>query len=101
MKGFEILLDCPEDLIVVINPMRLKQILLNLGRNATKFVEKGFIRLHVCEVDKLARISVEGSGPGIPHEKQDRRFEKYQESWDSMNRGTGAELCVCWNSVKL
>jgi signal transduction histidine kinase len=94
MKGFEILLDCPEDLMVVINRMWLKQILLNLGRNAAKFVEKGFIRLRVCEVDKLVRISVDGSGPGIPKEKQDRRFEKFQESWDWMNRGTGVGLCL-------
>jgi signal transduction histidine kinase len=100
-EGFEILLDCPENLVVVTDRMRLKQILLNLGRNATKFVEKGFIRLRVCEVDKLVQISVEDSGPGIPHEKQDRLFEKFQESLDSMNQGTGVGLCVCRNLVDL
>jgi CheY-like chemotaxis protein len=81
--------------------MRLKQVLLNLGRNATKFVEKGFIRLRVCEVDKLVQISVEDSGPGIPLVKQDRLFEKFQESLDSMNQGTGVGLCVCRNLVDL
>jgi signal transduction histidine kinase/CheY-like chemotaxis protein len=100
-EGFEILLECPEDLIVVTDRMRLKQILLNLGRNATMFVEKGFIRLRVCEVDKLVQISVEDSGPGIPFAKQDRLFEKFQESLDSMNQGTGVGLCVCRNLVDL
>jgi signal transduction histidine kinase/CheY-like chemotaxis protein len=100
-EGFEILLDCPENMVVVTDRMRLKQILLNLGRNATKFVEKGFIRLRVCEVDKLVQISVEDSGPGIPLEKQDRLFEKFQESLDSMNQGTGVGLCVCRNLVDL
>jgi signal transduction histidine kinase/CheY-like chemotaxis protein len=100
-EGFEILLDCPEDLVVVTDRMRLKQILLNLGRNATKFVEKGFIRLRVCEVGKMIQISVEDSGPGIPLEKQDRLFEKFQESLDSMNQGTGVGLCVCRNLVDL
>jgi signal transduction histidine kinase/CheY-like chemotaxis protein len=100
-EGFEILLECPEDLVVVTDRMRLKQILLNLGRNATKFVEKGFIRLRVYEVDKLVQISVEDSGPGIPLEKQDRLFEKFQESLDSMNQGTGVGLCVCRNLVDL
>jgi signal transduction histidine kinase len=100
-EGFEILLDCPEDLIVVTDRMRLKQILLNLGRNAVKFVEKGFIRLRVREVDKLVQISVEDSGPGIPLDKQDRLFEKFQESLDSMNQGTGVGLCVCRNLVDL
>jgi signal transduction histidine kinase/CheY-like chemotaxis protein len=100
-EGFEILLDCPENLVVVTDRMRLKQILLNLGRNATKFVEKGFIRLRVYEVDKMVQISVEDSGAGIPLEKQDRLFEKFQESLDSMNQGTGVGLCVCRNLVDL
>jgi signal transduction histidine kinase/CheY-like chemotaxis protein len=100
-EGFEILLDCPENLVVVTDRMRLKQILLNLGRNATKFVDKGFIRLRVCEVDKLVQISVEDSGRGIPFEKQDRLFGKFQESLDLMNQGTGVGLCVCRNLVDL
>jgi signal transduction histidine kinase/CheY-like chemotaxis protein len=100
-ESFEVLLDCPEDLVVVTDRMRLQQIILNLGRNATKFVEKGFIRLRVYEVNKLIRISVEDSGPGIPLEKQDRLFEKFQESLDSMNQGTGVGLCVCRNLVDL
>jgi signal transduction histidine kinase/CheY-like chemotaxis protein len=100
-ESFEVLLDCPEDLVVVTDCMRLKQILLNLGRNATKFIEKGFIRLRVYEVDKMIRISVEDSGSGIPLEKQDRLFEKFQESLDSMNQGTGVGLCVCRNLVDL
>jgi signal transduction histidine kinase/CheY-like chemotaxis protein len=98
---FEVLLDCPEDLVVLTDRMRLKQILLNLGRNATKFIEKGFIRLRVYEVDKMVQISVEDSGSGIPLEKQDRLFEKFQESLDSMNQGTGVGLCVCRNLVDL
>jgi signal transduction histidine kinase/CheY-like chemotaxis protein len=100
-EGFEVLLDCPEDLVVLTDRMRLKQILLNLGRNATKFIEKGFIRLRVYEVDKMIQISVEDSGSGIPLEKQDRLFEKFQESLDSMNQGTGVGLCVCRNLVDL
>ena len=100
-EGFEVLLDCPEDLVVLTDRMRLKQILLNLGRNATKFIEKGFIRLRVYEVDNMVQISVEDSGSGIPLEKQDRLFEKFQESLDSMNQGTGVGLCVCRNLVDL
>jgi signal transduction histidine kinase len=94
-EGFEILLDCPEDLVVVTDRMRLKQIFLNLGRNATKFVEKGFIRFRGCEVGNSVQISVEDSGPGIPLEKQDRLFEKFQESLE------GVGLCVCRNLVDL
>jgi signal transduction histidine kinase/CheY-like chemotaxis protein len=100
-ESFEVLLDCPEDLVVVTDRMRLQQIILNLGRNATKFVEEGFIRLRVYEVENLIQISVEDSGPGIPLEKQNRLFEKFQESLDSMNQGTGVGLCVCRNLIDL
>lgn len=37
--------DCPRDLFAVTDSLRLKQVILNLGRNSSKFVDKGFIRL--------------------------------------------------------
>jgi CheY-like chemotaxis protein len=81
--------------------LRLKQIVLNLGRNAVKFVEKGFVRLQAEIVDGMVQLSVEDSGPGIPVEKRDRLFSKFQESLDSLNQGTGIGLCVCRNLIDL
>ena len=37
-KGFQTSVDCPSNLIVSADGLRLKQIILNLGRNAAKFV---------------------------------------------------------------
>ena len=45
--------------------------------------------------DGVVEISVEDSGPGIPLEKRDRLFAKFQESLDSLNQGTGIGLAVC------
>ena len=39
--NFELILDCPKNLVVESDSLRLKQIIMNLGRNAAKFVEKG------------------------------------------------------------
>jgi len=81
----------------------LKQIVLNLAANAAKFVERGYIRLKARVVENsddehdngVVEISVEDSGPGIPLEKRDRLFAKFQESLDSLNQGTGIGLAVC------
>lgn len=80
--------DCPRDLFVVTDSLRLKQIMLNLGRNSSKFVDKGFIRLCGSVVDGCVQLSVEDSGPGIPLDKQQRLFLKFQESLDVLSQGT-------------
>ena len=66
--------------IAVSDRIRLKQVVLNLGRNSAKFVEKGFIRLGADVVDGKVQLSIEDSGPGIPEEKRSRLFAKFQES---------------------
>jgi signal transduction histidine kinase len=46
--GVDVTVDCPKRLR---NGLRLKQIMLNLGRNSTKFVHSGFIRFRAAVVD--------------------------------------------------
>jgi signal transduction histidine kinase/CheY-like chemotaxis protein len=98
---FEVLLDCPKNLVVMTDPLRLKQIILNLGQNAAKFVEKGFIRLRADVVDDMVQVYVEDSGPGILPKKRKRLFSKFQESLDSLNQGSGIGLFVCETLVDL
>jgi signal transduction histidine kinase/DNA-binding NarL/FixJ family response regulator len=89
---------CPEGLVVCTDRLRLKQMVLNLARNAAKFVERGYIRLG-ASVDEThgghVQIYVEDSGPGIPHDKQVELFTKFQKSLDSLNQGTGIGLSLC------
>lgn len=40
-------------------------------------------------------------GPGIPSERRDRLFCKYQESLDSLRQGTGVGLYLCANLVDM
>ena len=90
MRGAKVDIEiiCPPDLAVKGDRMRMKQIMLNLSANATKFVTKGYIRLRATVVDGSVELSVEDSGPGIPLEKRHRLFAKFQESLDSLNQGT-------------
>lgn len=99
---FNVLFDCPENLVVMTDRLRLQQIILNLGRNAAKFVTTGFVRFRatMAEEQQLT-ISVEDSGPGIPESKQDLLFSKFQESLDSLNQGTGVGLFLCKKLVFL
>jgi signal transduction histidine kinase/CheY-like chemotaxis protein len=103
MRGakVDIVADCQNNLIVLSDGMRLKQIIMNLAANATKFVEKGYIRLRAEVIDGNVTLFVEDSGPGIPKEKRERLFTKFQASLDQLNQGTGIGLCVCKNLCKL
>ena len=93
--------ECPPDLIVVTDRLRLKQVILNLAANSNKFVTEGFIRLRALLVNGHVQLYVEDSGPGIPVEKQRCLFEKFQESLDLLNQGTGIGLSLCKHIVDL
>ena len=94
---------CPkEDLVIMADRVRLKQVVLNLARNSAKFVEKGYIRLCAeFAPSGFLQISVEDSGPGIPLEKRKNMFERFQDSLDSLQQGTGVGLNLCQNLVEL
>lgn len=98
---FDFIIDCPDDLIIRADRMRLRQVILNLAGNSKKFVEKGYIRLSAEVLDGKIRLSVEDSGTGIPKEKQKSIFQKFQQSLDTLNQGTGLGLALCKNLVDL
>jgi signal transduction histidine kinase/CheY-like chemotaxis protein len=89
----EVLTDCPVNLVVHADQLRLKQIIMNLSINSTKFVERGFIRLRASVVDGGVFLFVEDSGPGVPLDKRTRLFESFQESLDLLNQGIGLSIC--------
>jgi signal transduction histidine kinase/ActR/RegA family two-component response regulator len=97
----EIIVDCPPNLVIITDCLRLKQVILNLGRNSSKFVEFGFIRFRVDVLNDKIEIYVEDSGPGIPVEKRSNLFQKFQASLDILNQGTGIGLCLCKGLVDL
>lgn len=100
-ENFEVQLECPKDIIILGDRLRLRQIMLNLGRNSAKFVSAGFIRLGASIVLGNVVLFVEDSGPGIPNQKRLHLFSKFQESLDSLNQGTGIGLSLCYNLAKL
>ncbi|CAB9521225.1 respiration control sensor protein ArcB [Seminavis robusta] len=95
VANFQVLVECPENLLVHTDCIRLKQVVLNLVRNSSKFVEHGFIRMRAEVLANDVRLYIEDSGPGMPKDKQQDLFCKYQSSLDSLSQGTGLGLHLC------
>ncbi len=112
-KDIDLLLDIgpliPESLL--LDKVRLRQVLLNLIGNAIKFTEKGFIRVKLqadnkdeirSKLDLL--ITIEDSGIGIPEEQQQLIFEEFSQSSGQDARrygGSGLGLSISKRLVEM
>lgn len=109
----------PVELILQIDPnlpnfyngddMRIRQILINLAGNSTKFTEEGAIairveNLKVYEQRDGLRISIIDTGVGIREEDLNKLFQAFTQVDMQMNRtkgGTGLGLTISKNLMKL
>jgi PAS domain S-box-containing protein len=90
--------DLPER--VMIDPDRVRQVLLNLVGNAIKFTGQGAVRLFVGYDPEAARLRmrVEDTGEGISAEQQTKLFQRFSQVDASSTRrhgGTGLGLAIC------
>src|SRR5215469_6853562 len=91
------------------DPIRLRQIVINLVGNAIKFTDKGEVMLHVERQGQSEPILdlhffVSDTGIGIPEEKQQTIFEAFEQVDSSTTRkygGTGLGLSISAALVKL
>jgi PAS domain S-box-containing protein len=64
---------------VITDPIRLRQLLLNLVGNAVNFTAKGRVELRLAPADMAAvRIEVTDNGPGIPEDIRSRLFHDFE-----------------------
>ena len=82
-------------LVIKTDAQRLKQVLINLLSNAAKFIPSGSIKLAIA-IDKQHQqleLSVSDTGCGIPSDKSDRVFERF-EKLNEYSQGTGLGLAI-------
>jgi PAS domain S-box-containing protein len=110
-KKLELL--CSEDHDITGNlvgdPVRIRQVLINLMGNAIKFTNQGEVLLSIATknetgTDVTLEFSVTDTGMGIAPEKIDSLFEKFSQLDSSTTRqygGTGLGLAIARNLVRL
>jgi len=101
--------EIPESL--VLDEVRLRQVIFNLIGNAIKFTDKGFVKFSVrkmefeedkSKIDLL--VAVEDSGIGIPENQQERIFNAFSQQSGQSNRkygGTGLGLSISKRLVEM
>ncbi|WP_237157994.1 two component system sensor kinase [Shewanella psychrophila] len=77
----------------LLDPLRVRQILVNLLGNAAKFTEEGYILLRIEVVENHLYFSIEDTGDGINIQDQQRIFEPFAQSCHHQP-GTGLGLPI-------
>ncbi len=112
-KNLDFIVDIDKDLpnSLLLDEMRLRQILLNLVGNAIKFTERGYIKLSVRK--KISKkdtsslefiFSVEDTGIGVPDSQKDKIFGAFEQQEGQSNAsygGTGLGLAITERLIKM
>jgi signal transduction histidine kinase len=93
---------------VFTDPARVVEVLDNLLSNATKYTTHGQVRLTMSQDGNSApgpgewvAISVEDTGPGIPHDQQERIFEEFSRLRTDGAPGAGLGLAISRRIARL
>lgn len=86
-KGLEFTLETEDDdtLIANADPIKLKQVFLNLTDNSIKYTQHGFVKLSLARDNKTIVFVITDSGVGISPETKEKLFEKF-------SRGEGGKM---------
>ncbi len=118
VKDLELIVDIASDIPyqVLADPLRLRQILVNLISNALKFTDRGEIHISVrkrhgdkglqADDSDLAELifCIRDTGIGISPETQDKLFDAFRQADGSTTReygGTGLGLAICKRIINL
>lgn len=97
-KGINFTLQCPQNIFIQADPLRLEQIILNLLDNSIKYSQAGAdIKLKAWQHKKSIHISIQDNGKGIPEKEIPLIFNRFYRVEKSRTRslgGTGLGLAI-------
>lgn len=104
--SFEVRFEYPLPSQIQCDPLRLKQIILNLCSNAIKFTETGFVRVtaRYSETDQTISLEIRDSGVGVAQAHIDNIFLAFNQAESSTTRkygGTGLGLSISKHLARL
>ncbi len=104
-KGLDLVLRCEEGIgFVVGDPLRLRQVIINLLNNAIKFTSSGAVSLGVTRGEgDVFHFAVEDTGIGFSEDQRRSVFERFQQADGTITRrygGTGLGLSICRELVE-
>jgi C4-dicarboxylate-specific signal transduction histidine kinase len=103
LRGIEVELElCPDELLVVANPIQLEQVFINLltnARDALADSKRKTIRIASSRDGEKIRIAFSDTGPGIPLELQQRIFDPFFTTKE-VGTGTGLGLSITYSILK-
>jgi len=104
-KGLEVRLKLPEKEINIYSDKdKIFQAISNLIGNATKFTEKGYVEVSVCEKEDCVEFSVLDTGRGISQDDLHKifgKFEQFGEILKNNDKGIGLGLAITKDIVEL
>jgi len=89
---------------VLTDPLRLRQVLINIAGNAVKFTTEGGVSIHADHREGKLFILVKDTGPGIAESQKERLFKPFSQASDSVAQkfgGTGLGLSLSRELVHL
>ena len=92
--------ELPEGYRLKSNAAAIRKILDRLMSNALKFTVNGSVTIRLKSEKGQLKIEVEDTGKGIPHDQQERVFERFYKI-DSFVQGMGLGLTVARRSAQL
>ena len=103
-KRLRLRIDVPDEVHVRADPIRLKQVFINLIDNAIKFTREGEVSVEVSAAYGSVICVVRDTGVGVPKEMLPVIFDKFRQADSSSTRkagGTGLGLAITKNLIDL
>ncbi|MEO0136945.1 MAG: HAMP domain-containing sensor histidine kinase [candidate division WOR-3 bacterium] len=97
-KNLKIEVNAPDEVIILSDESRLRQVVTNLISNSIKFTDKGFVKIELIDTGDSAELIIQDTGIGMSKEELSYLFQPFSIKYFK-NRpdveGTGLGLFIC------